>query len=204
MKYAYAALLCAALLAAAPVRAEDANDDATAVQDINPRYVLVDSRGRTISNEDFPGRFQLITFGYTYCPDICPTTLATMTLVLGQLGEQAARLQPIFISVDPERDSAAVIARYTNYFDARIIGLSGSPQLVRGAADHFKVSYQKYAEPGAAPGSYSVDHSTGIYLLGPDGNFVTKFAHATPASEIAARIATIMATSASPRAGARR
>lgn len=189
IKFSLAALAGAVLLAATPAWAADAADDGA----INPRYVLQDSRGRMIGNEDFPGRFQLITFGYTYCPDICPTTLAAMTLILGQLGAQAARLQPIFITVDPERDTPAVVARYTGYFDARIVGLTGSLPLVHAAADHFKVRYRKYAEPGAAPGTYSVDHSAGMYLLGPDGNFVARFAYALPPPEIAARIAALMA-----------
>lgn len=194
MKRASLVILLAAVLAAAPVGAI-ANPTVAEDRDINPRYLLVDGKGRSVSNEDFPGRFQLITFGYTYCPDICPTTLVAIAQILRRLGSHAERLQAIFVSVDPERDSPAVLDRYTAYFDARIIGLTGSPALVRSAADHFKVSYQTYAEPGAAPGNYSVDHSAGMFLLGPDGRFAAKFAYSTPFLEIADRIAAIMATS---------
>ena len=110
-------------------------------RDIVPRYVLADPNGRSVSNEDFRGQFQLIAFGYTYCPDICPTTLVEMNRVLELLGEGASRVQPVFISVDPERDRGEVLANYTRFFNPRILGLTGSPALVRRAADNFKVRY---------------------------------------------------------------
>jgi protein SCO1/2 len=182
------AMLVAALLAVAAGAATAAD-----AQEVDPRYLLVDSRGRMISNEDFPGRFQLVSFGYTFCPDVCPTTLAAMAQILRHLGERAGRLQPIFISVDPERDTREVLAKYTAYFDPRIIGLTGSPEFVRAAADHYKVVYRKYLAPGAPPDTYSIDHSAGMYLLGPKGTLITKFAHNDSPRETAARIAGIMA-----------
>ncbi|MGE5467610.1 MAG: SCO family protein [Ignavibacteria bacterium] len=183
------AAAAAAWLPALPAAAEGAAPD----EEINPRYLLIDAKGRTVTNEDFPGRFQLISFGYTFCPDVCPTTLAAMTQIMKQLGPRAAKLQPIFVSVDPERDTREALAKYTAYFDARIIGLTGSPALVRAAADHYKVVYRKYLAPGAKPDSYSIDHSAGMYLLGPDGMFVAKFAHAASPQETAERIAALMA-----------
>lgn len=155
---------------------------------INPRYLLQDPNGRSVTSEDFRGRFQLIAFGYTYCPDICPTTLVEMAAILKQLGDQAGRLQAIFITVDPERDSAQVLKTYTGFFDPRIIGLTGSPALIRRAADNFKIRYAKVREPGGDPAHYAVDHSAGMFLLGPDGSFITKFAFATPVDELSARI----------------
>ena len=156
------------------------------------RYLLMDAKGRAVSDQDFPGRFQLISFGYTFCPDICPTTLAEMSLIMEKLGKLGEHLQPLFVTVDPERDTPEALRRYTAFFNPRIIGLSGSAELVRRAADHFKVRYEKHLEPGAAPDKYSVDHSAGMYLLGPDGNFITKFAYATPSQEIAERIRTMI------------
>ena len=100
---------------------------------IIPRYLLQDPNGRSITSEDFNGRFQLISFGYTYCPDICPTTLVEMAEILKLLGDKAARIQAIFISVDPERDSGKVLKTYTEFFDARILGLTASPALPRPA-----------------------------------------------------------------------
>jgi protein SCO1/2 len=161
---------------------------------INPRYLLQDPNGRSVTSEDFRGRFQLIAFGYTYCPDICPTTLVEMAAILKQLGDQAARLQPIFITIDPERDSGEVLKTYTAFFDPRILGLTGSPALVRRAADNFRIRYAKVVTPGADPAHYAVDHSAGMILLGPDGEVVRKFAFATPVGELAARIAAYLGT----------
>ena len=148
----------------------------------------MDHRGRSVSDQDFRGSFQLIAFGYTFCPDICPTTLAEISLIMNKLGKLADRLQPLFISVDQERDTPEILRKYTAYFHPRIIGLTGSPELVRRVADHFKVRYEKHWEPGAEKNNYSVDHSAGMYLLGPDGEFLAKFAYATPPQEITDRI----------------
>lgn len=155
---------------------------------IIPRYLLQDPNGRSITSEDFNGRFQLISFGYTYCSDICPTTLVEMAEILKLLGDKAARIQAIFISVDPERDSGKVLKTYTEFFDARILGLTASPALVRRAADNFKIRYAKVQAPGADPAHYAVDHSAGMILLGPDGSFIQKFAFATPVVEITRQI----------------
>lgn len=154
-------------------------------RDIVPRYLLQDVHGRATTPEDFRGRYQLITFGYTYCPDICPTTLAEMAAVLKSLGTLAEGLQAIFVSIDPERDTREVLKTYVVYFDVRIVGLTGSPALVSHAADNFKVRYQKVFEKDAPPDRYAVDHSAGMFLLGPDGGFLKKFAYATPPGEIA-------------------
>lgn len=160
---------------------------------IIPRYLLQDPNGRSVSSEDFRGRFQLISFGYTYCPDICPTTLVEMAAILKQLGDQAQRIQPIFISVDPERDSGKVLQTYTEFFDPRILGLTGPPALVRRAADNFKIRYAKVKESGKDDKNYAVDHSAGMILLGPDGLFIKKFAFATPVTKIAEEISQALA-----------
>ena len=187
----YLAALLAALIVCAPAAAQSAHDLLVGeTRDINPRYLLQDPNGRSISNEDFSGRFQLIAFGYTYCPDVCPTTLVEMAAILKQLGDQAERLQPIFITVDPERDTAKVLKTYTEFFDPRIVGLTGSPALVRRAADNFKIRYAKVKEPGAE--NYAMDHSAGMILLGPDGLFIKKFAFATPVEKITAQLVEIM------------
>jgi len=191
--------LCLAALAAvligAPIawaEVSPAESDEQPEVGIVSRYVLMDHRGRAVTDQDFPGRFQLISFGYTFCPDICPTTLAEMSLIMDKLGKQADRLQPLFVTVDPERDTPEVLRRYTAFFHPSIIGLSGSPELVRRVADHFKVRYEKHWEPGAAKDKYSVDHSAGMYLLGPDGRFLAKFAYASPPAEVAERIRRLM------------
>jgi protein SCO1/2 len=189
------ALLLAGLLPAATAWPDVAPPSATAPP-INSRYLLLDARGRMISNEDFPGRYQLITFGYTSCPDVCPTTLANMAQVRRRLGPLGERLQLIFITLDPERDDAPALARYTAYFDAQIIGLTGSVELIRAAAEHFQVQFRKFASPGGATGRYSLDHTTGMYLLGPDGLFLARFAYDTAAPDIATRVTALMGADA--------
>ncbi len=169
---------------------------------INSRYLLMDANGRAVSNQDFRGRFQLLTFGYTYCPDVCPTTLAEMAMVINRLGKDAEALQALFITVDPERDTVDTLRSYVAFFDPRIIALTGSPALVRKAADNFKVRYEKVREPDAPPEQYAVDHSAGMILLGPDGRFIRKFAYAMPAAQIAEHILDMMASNGLRRAPA--
>lgn len=150
--------------------------------EIIPRYLLQDPYGRPVSNEDFRGRFQLIAFGYTFCPDVCPTTLVEMASLLKSLGPRAGKLQAIFITVDPERDTGKVLKTYTEFFDARILGLTGSPQLIRRVADNFRIRYARVDNPGNGP--YAVDHSAGMTLLGPDGRVLRKYAFGTPTDDI--------------------
>ena len=188
-------ILCLALLLAGPAAAQAGHSLELLRGEnsgINPRYLLQDPNGRAVSSEDFRGRFQLISFGYTYCPDVCPTTLVEMAEILKQLGEQADRFQAIFISVDPERDSGQVLKTYTEFFDPRILGLTGSPALVRRAADNFKIRYAKVRQPGADPGRYAVDHSAGMILLGPDGEFIKKFAFSTPVPEVTKQLGELL------------
>lgn len=194
MNRLFLAILAAALLCASPAGADAPSPVADEQPEIGivSRYLLMDTKGRAISDQDFRGSFQLIAFGYTFCPDICPTTLAEISLIMEKLGDRAAQLQPLFVTVDPERDTPEVLRGYTAYFHPRIIGLTGSPELVRRVADHFKVRYEKHWEPGAGKDKYSVDHSAGMYLLGPDGGFLGKFAYATPPQDVAARIRALM------------
>lgn len=187
--------LCVALVLFGPPSAVADDAAAEASAGLPARYLLMDANGRAVSNEDFPGRLQLISFGYTFCPDVCPTTLAEMAAVLGALGPDADRLQAIFITVDPERDTASMLRSYVRFFDPRIIGLSGSPALVRRAADHFGVRYEQVREPGAPADQYAVDHSVGMFLLGADGRYLRRFAYAMPAAEIVGRIREIMGAS---------
>ncbi len=198
-------LLLLGLLAASPIFAETpTNPKGGAVaaleqlreargDEFRPRYLLVGPGGQAVSHEDFRGRWQLIVFGYTFCPDICPTTLVEMGAILKSLGEQASKVQPLFISVDPERDKPEALKAYTEFFDPRIIGLTGSPALIARAARNFHVRYAKVEQPGATSGHYAVDHSAGMYLLGPDGSYVRKFAYGQPVEEIVASLHEVMA-----------
>ncbi len=154
----------------------------------SPRYLLMGTHGRAVRSEDFRDRFQLIAFGFVSCPDVCPTTMVEMQQVLAALGEHAKALQPIFISLDPERDTLEVLKAYTQNFDKRILGLTGSAELLHFAARNFNVTYRKVQEPGAAPNVYTMDHTAGMFLLGPDGQLLKKFGYSTPVTDITANI----------------
>lgn len=171
---------------------------------LQPRYLLQDVRGRVVTQETFHGRFQLIAFGFISCPDVCPTTLLGIRNIMDALGEKASRLQPIFITVDPERDEAPVLRDYTAAFHPEILGLRGSPDLLRKAAESFRVRYEKVREPGAAPDIYTMDHSTGLYLLDPEGQFVVKFASNAAPQDVAARIGGLIDADRTPPPSSRR
>jgi len=136
-------------------------------------FSLVDAGGGRVTDADFRGRFMLVFFGFTYCPDVCPTALAVIAAALDRLGDKAGRVVPIFVSVDPERDSPVAVGEYVASFGARFVGLTGSAQDIAVAAKAYRVYYKKRAIEG---GSYTVDHSSVIYLMGPDGKYVTHFA----------------------------
>lgn len=150
-----------------------------------PALSLLDEQGEAQALDRLTGRWTLLFFGYTFCPDICPTTLVEMAEILKLLGDDADRLQGIFVSVDPERDTPAALATYTRFFDPRIVGLTGSPALIQGVARNFKVRYAKVARDAGDPKLYAVDHSAGLYLLGPDSRFIKKYGYGTPAQAIA-------------------
>ncbi len=143
---------------------------------IKSDFDLVDHTGSSVTDEDLKGRWQLVFFGFTFCPDICPTTLTTVTAVMEGLDSDGDQITPLFITVDPERDTPEVMADYVANFDPRIIGLTGSPEQIAAAAEAFRVYYSK-AVNADAPDDYSMDHSAFLYLMGPDGEYVTHFSH---------------------------
>ncbi|MGH1484256.1 MAG: SCO family protein [Geminicoccales bacterium] len=166
-----------------------ANRSSTATSSalIKSNFDLVDHTGSSVTDEDFKGRWQLVFFGFTFCPDICPTTLNTVTAVMESLAEGGDEIAPLFITVDPERDTPEVLAYYVANFDSRIIGLTGSPEQVAAAAKAMRVYYSK-AENADAPDDYSMDHSAFLYLMGPDGEYVTHFSHQDDVETIVAGI----------------
>ena len=157
-------------------------------EEVTPRYLLIDQFGRTVTNADFRGQLQLIFFGYTYCPDICPTSLASMSVAMKQLGSDAEQIQPIFITVDPRRDTREVLGGYVQYFHPRMLGLSSSPEVTKRTAELFKARYEKVPSDDGDPNRYLVDHTASVYVLGRNGEFITKFAHGMPPSEMVARL----------------
>ena len=173
--------------AAAPPVTPEAGD-LTELPRAVPRWLLQASNGRTATPEDFRGRFQLLAFGFVSCPDVCPSTLAEMKTVLDRLGPRAADLQPLFISVDPERDTLPVLREYTAAFDSRILGLTGPPALLQRAAQAFKVKFEKVPSPSGDPQAYTVDHTAAMFLVGPDGQLLSRLSYGMPVADIVARI----------------
>lgn len=159
---------------------------AVAVASIGGPFTLVDQTGRTVTDRDFAGSFLLVYFGYTFCPDVCPTELATMAQALEQLGGDAQRVQPVFITVDPQRDTPQQLAGYVRLFGPRLVGLTGTPEQIAAAERAYRV-YAARA-PADNPDGYTMDHSSFVYLMGPDGRNRDVFPHNTPPDEMAARI----------------
>lgn len=124
-----------------------------------------DGKPRTLA--DFRGKAVVLFFGYTHCPDVCPTTLADMAGVMRKLGKDAERVQVLFVTVDPERDTPAVLSQYVPAFDPRFLGLYGDLAATQRAAKEFKIFFEKRA--GSAPGAYAIDHSAQSYVLDPQG-----------------------------------
>jgi protein SCO1/2 len=135
-------------------------------------FQLEEADGRTVTDKDFRGKYMLIYFGYTSCPDICPTTMADLGIALKKLGAKADEVQPLFVTVDPGRDTPEVLKSYTSAFSPRLIGLTGSPQQIAAVEKEFHV-YAKIEKTGDGPNDYSVDHSSVFYLMGPDGRFIS-------------------------------
>ena len=134
-------------------------------------FTLENGSGKTVTDRDFRGKYMLVYFGYTFCPDVCPTTLSAVADALDKLGPKANELQPVFITVDPKRDTPAVMRQYTAAFTPRLIGLTGTPEQIANVAKEYRVYYAKH-RTGPGPDDYSMDHSSVLYLMGPNGKFV--------------------------------
>lgn len=150
---------------------------------IRADFTLQGAGGKTVRAADLTGKYLLVYFGFTHCPDICPTTLLLMNNAINQLGNISSKVQPIFISVDPERDTPQAAADYASHFGKNFLGLSGTPEQIKRTADQFKVFYSKVEDKGSALG-YVVDHSGFIYLMGTDGEYLTHFASNTTEQEL--------------------
>lgn len=154
-------------------------------------FQLVDQDGKTVTDAKFMGKFRLMYFGYTFCPDVCPLDLQHLSQALKLLEEEspakAIQVQPIFITVDPERDTQTVMKNYIALFHPRLIGLTGSPEQIEAVKKAFHVYSAKRQDPGST--DYLVDHSALIYLMDPQGQYITHFGNGTKPEEIAKGLA---------------
>lgn len=152
-------------------------------------FNLVDGAGKTVTDQTFRGKWMLVYFGYTHCPDACPTALQDMANALDMLDPaQRKSVAIVFITVDPERDTPTVMQEYVSSFGAPIMALSGSAEQIAAAAKEYRVYYAKHP---TADG-YEMDHSSVIYVMNPDGDFVTNFTHETPPARIADKLRSLV------------
>jgi protein SCO1/2 len=159
----------------------DATPKASAASSrIGGPFALVDVDGRPVTDRDLLGKPTLVYFGFTYCPEVCPTTLAAMTQWMKALGPDANKLNAVFISIDPERDTPKQLKQYLAAFDPRIRGLTGTPEQVARAAHQYLVFYQKVDLGG---GNYTMDHSTTVYLMDRQGHMADVIAYQEPAAD---------------------
>jgi protein SCO1/2 len=154
-------------------------------------FALTDHTGKRVTDQDFRGRYTLVLFGFTFCPDICPSALQVMSAALDRLGPKADRFVPVLITVDPERDTPMQLASYVQSFHPRLVGLTGSSAEIEAVVKAYRVYVKKVPDPKSTAG-YSIDHTSLIYVMGPDGAYVTHFAHTTNADVMAERLAKLL------------
>lgn len=180
------AIACLALAACGAPKAEPPLKGAA----IGGPFALTDQNGKRVTDRDFDGKYRLVYFGYAYCPDVCPTDMAKLTTALKSLEASdpalAAKLAPIFITVDPERDTPAVLKQFAANFHPRLVALTGSPAEIDKTASAFKI-YRRKQEPGAG-GGYLVDHSANIYIMDPRGAPLDFLSHDMKPDQMAATI----------------
>ncbi len=150
-------------------------------------FTLIDPAGKRVTDKDFLGRHLLVYFGYTFCPDVCPTGLQVIAAALDRLGPKADRITPVFISLDPERDTPQQMGEYVKAFHPRLVGLTGTPEQIAEVARAYRVYYKKVKDEKSTAG-YSLDHTSIVYVMDTKGDFVAHFTHATAVEAIVSRL----------------
>ena len=185
-------ILFGGLFAPVLIMSEPLAPAATSVVTIGGPFTLSTPDGTTVTDQTYRGKWLLVYFGYTFCPNSCPTTLLEVATALKKLGLDAAQVQPLFITVDPQRDTPKVMEQYTQSFDPRIVGLTGTSQQIAAAAREYGAYYVRHPTgPGA--NDYVMDHSTYLYVIDPRGKFVRAFDTATSGDRIADALRELMA-----------
>lgn len=185
---AIAGLIAGGLLAVFAVTGRGPDDVAprTAVTGkalIGGPFALTDQTGKRVTEKDFLGKYMLVFFGFTTCPDICPSALQVMSAALDKLGTKGDAVTPVFITLDSQRDTPEKLAAYLKSFHPRLVGLTGSANEVDAAAKAYRVYYQKVADE-KSPQNYSYDHAAIFYLMGKDGAFIAPIPHTTDVNEL--------------------
>lgn len=188
-----AVILIAVVAVIAEQRLTDTPRTGTAPEvKIGGPFTLTDHTGRAVTEQDFRGKAMLIFFGYTYCPDVCPTSLTEISAAMDKLGPLADKVVPILVSIDPERDTPEVLKDYVAHFHPGIVGLTGTPEQIKQTAKVYRVYFAKVPDKGGDKDAYLMDHSSVIYLMGPDGKFLAHFSTQTDAETMAAKIKSLL------------
>lgn len=167
---------------------------AMAAQELTGRFKLENHDAKMVSEQTYAGKIRVVSFGYTFCPDICPTTLSTIAAALDLLGPEADQVVPLFITVDPKRDTAAHLKDYVAAFGPSFVGLTGTREMVADATLQFKARYRIHKPENAAdPDTYFVDHSAGIFIMDRQGGFLAKLGHLATPEELAERLHLVLA-----------
>jgi protein SCO1/2 len=191
MKLFSALFLCLALLVSGCTEPRKFVSTDLSMVDWGKDFKLTDHNGQARNLGDFKGKAVVLFFGYTQCPDVCPTTLSTMREAMALLGDDAKRVQVLFATVDPARDTPALLAQYVPSFHPSFLGLYGNEATIAATAKDFKVFYLK--QPGKTPDSYSVDHSTGSYAFDPSGRLRLLLRHGETPANVAADLKLLLA-----------
>ena len=191
-----AAALCAALLAGCGAEAPNFRSTDVTGADFGRELALTGHDGKPRTLADFRGKLVVLFFGYTYCPDVCPTTLADMAAIMKALGKDAERVQVLFVTVDPERDTRELLAQYVAAFDPRFLGLYGDAAATERTAKEFKIFYEK--RPGSSPSAYTVDHSSQSYVLDDKGRLRLFVRHDRIAADLADDLRTLLKSAGTP------
>ncbi len=153
-------------------------------------FELVDHKGKTVTESNYSGNYLLVFFGYTYCPDVCPTELQVIGGAMDLLGEAGAKVRPLMVTIDPERDTVAAMADYMSNFHPSLTGLTGSLEQVKAAAKAYRVYYSK--NPPDEDGDYFMDHTSFVYLMGPDGKYLHHFSPMSTPEDMAEKVRAVM------------
>ena len=154
-------------------------------------FKLINHLGEPVTEKNFYGKYTLVFFGYTYCPDVCPSELQVMSAALDRLKSKAENIVPIFITIDPERDTAKQMADYVSHFHSKFVGLTGSPEAIQAAARAYRVYYSK-SKDSESNSDYLMDHSSIVYLMDRKGEYKTHFSFGTPPEKMAEKISSII------------
>ena len=162
--------------------------DKSSGPNIGGPFSATNHNGFDVTERDFLGKFLIVYFGYTYCPDICPTALTEISSAIDMIGNKGESVLPIFVTIDPERDTPEYLKEYISFFHPRMIGLSGTINQVSEIAKAYKVFFSKGEQDPNDPGNYLMDHSTLTYLIGKDGKYLDHFSHGVSAEEIVKKV----------------